>query len=97
MYVSRDRDDRRTEQRTHARRALDELVADLQRDCAAHIVLNSLVAVARELHQHVWPLLESRAVRVLVDRTFPLAQAVEAHRYLESGAHVGKVILLTQT
>ena len=51
MYVSRDRDDRRTEQRTHARRALDELVADLLRDCAAHIVLNSLVAVARELHQ----------------------------------------------
>ena len=53
MYVSRDPDDRRIEQRTRARRALDELVADLQRDCAAHIVLNSLVAVARELHQRI--------------------------------------------
>jgi len=53
MYVSRDPDDRRIEQRTRARRALDELVADLQRDCAAHIVLNCLVAVARELHQRI--------------------------------------------
>ena len=51
MYVSRDPDDRRIEQRT--RRPLDELVADLQRDCPTHIVLNSLVAVARELHQRI--------------------------------------------
>ena len=54
-------------------------------------------AIARELQQHVWPLLESHTVKVLVDRTFPLAEAAEAHRYLESGAHVGKVILQTQT
>ena len=49
--------------------------------------------IARELHARVWPLVESREVKVLVDRVFPLAEAAEAHRYLESGAHIGKLIL----
>jgi NADPH2:quinone reductase len=49
--------------------------------------------IARELHEHVWPLLEAGEVKVVVDRVFPLEQAAEAHRYLESGAHIGKVIL----
>ena len=49
--------------------------------------------IAQELREQVWPLLESGAVKVLVDRVFPLAEAAEAHRYLESGAHIGKVIL----
>jgi putative PIG3 family NAD(P)H quinone oxidoreductase len=50
-------------------------------------------AIASELHERVWPLLESGKVKVLVDRVFPLDQAADAHRYLESGAHIGKVIL----
>jgi putative PIG3 family NAD(P)H quinone oxidoreductase len=50
-------------------------------------------AIAAELREHVWPLLESGKVKVLVDRVFPLAQAADAHRYLESGAHIGKLIL----
>jgi putative PIG3 family NAD(P)H quinone oxidoreductase len=50
-------------------------------------------AIARELREKVWPLLESGKVKVLVDRVFPLAEVVEAHRYLEGGAHIGKVIL----
>jgi putative PIG3 family NAD(P)H quinone oxidoreductase len=50
-------------------------------------------AIARELREHVWPLLESGKVKVLVDRVFPLDQTADAHRYLESGAHIGKVIL----
>ena len=54
-------------------------------------------AIAGELYQQVWPLLESGAVKVLVDRVFPLAAAADAHRYLESGAHIGKVILTTGT
>jgi putative PIG3 family NAD(P)H quinone oxidoreductase len=49
--------------------------------------------IARELREHVWPLLESRRVKVLVDRVFPLEEAAEAHRYLDSGEHIGKVIL----
>ena len=50
-------------------------------------------AIAAELRERVWPLLESGAVKVVIDRVFPLEQAAGAHRYLESGAHIGKVIL----
>ena len=50
-------------------------------------------AIALELRDRVWPLLESRRVKVIVDRVFPLAQAADAHRYLEGGAHIGKIIL----
>ena len=50
-------------------------------------------AIARELQEQVWPLLESGAVKVLIDRVFPLAEAAAAHHYLDSGTHIGKVIL----
>lgn len=50
-------------------------------------------AIACELRERVWPLLESRAVQVVVDRVFPLQDAAAAHSYLESGAHIGKLIL----
>jgi NADPH:quinone reductase len=50
-------------------------------------------AIARALEQHVWPLLEAGRVRPLVGATLPLAQAVEAHRQLEAGTVVGKVVL----
>jgi putative PIG3 family NAD(P)H quinone oxidoreductase len=49
--------------------------------------------IARELREKVWPLLESGRVKVVVDRVFPLAEAAQAHSYLESSTHVGKVIL----
>ena len=49
--------------------------------------------IARELEREVWPLLEAKKVKVIVDRVFPLEQVAEAHRHLEGGAHIGKVIL----
>jgi NADPH2:quinone reductase len=49
--------------------------------------------IAAELRSRVWPLLESGAVRVLLDRLFPLPEAAAAHRYMESGAHIGKIVL----
>jgi NADPH:quinone reductase len=49
--------------------------------------------IARELQEQVWPLLEAQQVKVLVDRVFPFEQAADAHRYLESGQHIGKIIL----
>jgi NADPH2:quinone reductase len=49
--------------------------------------------IARALLENVWPLLESRRVTPVIDREFPLADAAEAHRYLESGEHIGKVVL----
>ena len=40
-----------------------------------------------------WPLLESGTIAPVIDSVLPLAQAAEAHRRLESSAHVGKIIL----
>jgi NADPH2:quinone reductase len=51
-------------------------------------------AFARALEAKVWPLLASGKVRVVMDSTFPLAKAADAHRRLESGQHVGKVVLV---
>jgi NADPH:quinone reductase len=50
-------------------------------------------AIAREIEVKVWPLLAARLVKPIVDRTHPLANAAEAHRALESGEVVGKVVL----
>jgi putative PIG3 family NAD(P)H quinone oxidoreductase len=50
--------------------------------------------IARALHREVWPLLESGRVKPVIFQTFPLADAAEAHRVLESGGHIGKVVLV---
>ena len=52
-------------------------------------------AIAAALRQHVWPLLESSAVRPIVHATFPLRDAAEAHRVMEAGTHIGKLVLVT--
>jgi NADPH:quinone reductase-like Zn-dependent oxidoreductase len=49
--------------------------------------------LARAIEQHVWPWLASGAVRIPVDRTFPLEQAGAAHALLEQGGQFGKVVL----
>ena len=51
-------------------------------------------AIAREVEIHVWPLLAARQVAPLIHKTFPLAEAADAHRYLESRESTGKLILL---
>ncbi len=51
-------------------------------------------AIARALEVKVWPLLASRQVAPVIDRTLPLADAPEAHRLLESGEAIGKVVLV---
>ena len=50
-------------------------------------------AIAAELQEKVWPLLEDGRCKPVIHATFPLAQAAEAHRLMESSAHVGKIIL----
>jgi NADPH2:quinone reductase len=50
--------------------------------------------IARAVHQHVWPLLESGAVRVQVHATFPLNDAAGAHRMMEESSHIGKLVLV---
>jgi NADPH2:quinone reductase len=51
-------------------------------------------AIAAALRQHVWPLLESGVVKPIVHATFPLRHAAEAHRVMESSAHIGKLLLI---
>jgi NADPH2:quinone reductase len=48
---------------------------------------------ARALEEKVWPLLASGKVKVVMDSTFPLAKAADAHRRLETSEHVGKIVL----
>lgn len=48
---------------------------------------------ARALEAEVWPLFAAGKLKVVVDSTFPLAQAADAHRRLETSQHVGKIVL----
>jgi putative PIG3 family NAD(P)H quinone oxidoreductase len=50
-------------------------------------------AIAAALRREVWPLLDAGAVAPIIDRTFPLTQAADAHRLMESSEHVGKIVL----
>lgn len=49
--------------------------------------------LARGLREQVWPLLETGAVKPVVHRVFPAAEAAAAHALMESGSHVGKIVL----
>lgn len=48
---------------------------------------------ARALESKVWPLFAAGKIKVVMDSTFPLAQAADAHRRLETSQHVGKIVL----
>ncbi len=54
-------------------------------------------AIVAAVREHVWPAVEGGAVRPVVDRVLPLDQAAQAHRVLESSAHIGKILLLCET
>jgi NADPH2:quinone reductase len=51
-------------------------------------------AIAAELESHVWPLLEAKRVAPVIHATFPLVRAADAHRLLESGDVIGKLVLV---
>ena len=50
-------------------------------------------AIARQLHDRVWPLLAAGTVRPVIDTVFPATAAAEAHRLMESSGHIGKIVL----
>ena len=49
--------------------------------------------IARALREKVWPLLEARRIAPVIYRTLPAGRAAEAHALMESGEHVGKIVL----
>jgi NADPH2:quinone reductase len=49
--------------------------------------------LARALKAQVWPLLEGGQVKPVIHRVFPAAEAAAAHALMESGTHVGKIVL----
>lgn len=51
--------------------------------------------IALAVERHIWPLIEAGTFRPVIHTTFPLAQAKAAHELLESGAHIGKIVLTT--
>jgi putative PIG3 family NAD(P)H quinone oxidoreductase len=51
--------------------------------------------IARALEEHIWPHLASGAIRPRIHATFPLAEAARAHDLMESGEHIGKIVLTT--
>jgi putative PIG3 family NAD(P)H quinone oxidoreductase len=51
--------------------------------------------VADELRRVVWPFVAAGELKPVIDSVFPLAEAAAAHRRMEAGAHVGKIVLTT--
>lgn len=49
--------------------------------------------IADELREKVWPLLDAGTVAPVMDQEFALADAADAHRRMESSAHIGKIVL----
>jgi NADPH2:quinone reductase len=52
--------------------------------------------IAKRLRENIWPLIEAGKIRPEVYKTFPLAQAAEAHRLMETSQHIGKIVLTVQ-
>lgn len=52
-------------------------------------------AIAKSLRRFIWPQIEANRIKPVIHATFPLTQAAEAHRLMESGTHIGKIVLET--
>lgn len=50
-------------------------------------------AIVAEVREHVWPLVSAGQIRPVIEAILPLAEAAQAHRLMEAGDHVGKILL----
>ncbi|GHB66344.1 NAD(P)H quinone oxidoreductase [Streptomyces cirratus] len=55
--------------------------------------LEEKAAIVAAVREHVWPLVSTGRVRPVVHAVYPMTEAAEAHRVMESSAHVGKLLL----
>ncbi|MGW6781148.1 NAD(P)H-quinone oxidoreductase [Streptomyces sp. NPDC054987] len=55
--------------------------------------LEEKAAIMAAVREHVWPLVAAGRVRPVVHAAFPMRDAAEAHRVMEAGTHVGKLLL----
>ena len=53
-------------------------------------------AIARAIEQNVWPMIAAGKVKPVIFRTFPLGEAAAAHALMETSAHIGKIVLVTE-
>jgi len=53
-------------------------------------------AIARALKEKVWPLIEKGDIRPVMDSSFALAEAAEAHKRMEGSGHIGKIVLTVE-
>ncbi|MVN90130.1 NAD(P)H-quinone oxidoreductase [Mucilaginibacter aquatilis] len=51
-------------------------------------------AIAKQLKNHVWPLIEQGKIKAVINQTYALQQAAEAHLLMESSEHIGKIVLV---
>ncbi|WP_293779914.1 NAD(P)H-quinone oxidoreductase [uncultured Oxalicibacterium sp.] len=50
-------------------------------------------AIAQQLHERVWPLIEAGKIKPVIYQTFSLEEAAKAHELMESSTHIGKIVL----
>lgn len=55
--------------------------------------VNIKTAIAKEVEKKIWPLFNSKKIRPVIYKTFPLENAAEAHQLMESSEHIGKILL----
>jgi putative PIG3 family NAD(P)H quinone oxidoreductase len=58
--------------------------------------LANKIAITQRFRERWLPLLASGTIRPIIDRTFPLAEAAAAHRYMEENRNIGKIVLVVE-
>jgi NADPH2:quinone reductase len=53
-------------------------------------------ALAREIEEKVWPVLENGKFKPVIYQSFPMKEAAKAHALMESGTHIGKIVLINE-
>jgi NADPH:quinone reductase-like Zn-dependent oxidoreductase len=54
----------------------------------------SKAQIVSEVEKNVWPAVAAGKVNPVIYKTFPLSEAADAHRLIESSMHIGKILLL---